>query len=125
MTVTGLEASVRHRPPAAILDLRGELNASGEEVLKNAYAEAGSRQARLIILNFVGVDYINSTGIALIVSLLIEARQAGQRVAACGLCSHYVEIFQITRLAVYIQIFSDEASAFASATAFMTEKQTE
>ncbi len=119
MTVISLEASVRHRPPAAILDLRGELNPSGEEALKNAYAEAGNRQSKLIILNFAGVDYINSTGLALIVSLLREARQAGQRVAACGLSSHYVEIFQITRLAEYIQISSDEASAF------MTEKQAE
>jgi anti-anti-sigma factor len=68
----------------------------------------------IILLNFSDVDYINSTGIALIVNLLTRARKAHHRLLACGLSDHYAEIFQITRLADFIGIFPDEASALAA-----------
>jgi anti-anti-sigma factor len=50
------------------------------------------------------VDYINSTGIALIVGLLGKARAAEVPVAASGLSDHYREIFEITRLSDFITI---------------------
>ena len=85
-----------------------------EDRLNAAYAEAESRAPDLILLNFSDVDYINSTGIALIVSLLARARKAKRRLLACGLSDHYVEIFQITRLVDFMNVFPDEKSALAS-----------
>ena len=55
------------------------------------------------------MDYINSTGIALIVGVLAEARKAKRKVVACGLSGHYREIFQVTRLSDFMPIFADEA----------------
>jgi len=65
------------------------------------------------VLNFNRVDYINSTGIALIVGLLAKARQSRRRLSVYGLSEHYVEIFHITRLADFMSLFPDEASALA------------
>jgi anti-anti-sigma factor len=109
-----LSASVRQANSTAIIDLRGEINSFGEEVLNNAYAEANQAHPKNILLNFSGVDYINSTGIALIVGLLAQARKSGQRLFTTGLSSHYVEIFQITRLSDFMNIYPDEASALAA-----------
>jgi anti-anti-sigma factor len=106
-----LEASVRNQPSAAIVDLHGEINAFAEDVLNAAYAEAESRGTNIILLNFSDVDYINSTGIALIVSLLARARKNHRRLLAYGLSDHYVEIFRITRLADFMSVFPDEATA--------------
>ncbi len=106
-----LEASVRHQPRVAIVDLHGEIDAFAEDVLNAAYADADSRGADEILLNFSDVDYINSTGIALIVSLLARARKSKRKLLACGLSQHYVELFQITRLVDFISVFADEASA--------------
>jgi anti-sigma B factor antagonist len=111
MPTKPLDASVRHQPSAAIVYLRGEIDAFAEDVLNAAYADAESRDPEVILLNFSAVDYINSTGIALIVSLLARARKAHRRLLACGLSEHYVEIFQITRLVDFISMFPDEASA--------------
>lgn len=113
MTAKSLEAHVRHQPRVAIIDLHGEINAFAEDVLNAAYADAESRQSDVILLNFSDVDYINSTGIALIVSLLARARKSKRRLLACGLSSHYVEIFQITRLVDFMSVFPDETSALA------------
>src|ERR671915_2078773 len=98
MQAKHLEASVRPEPGSAVLDLRGEINGFGQEALDAAYAEAESNDPETILLNFEGVDYINSTGIALIVGLLAKARVSKRRLVAYGLSDHYVEIFEITRL---------------------------
>src|SRR6266851_2617482 len=113
MPTRNLEAQVRHQPRVAIIDLHGEINAFAEDVLNTAYADAESRESDVILLNFSDVDYINSTGIALIVSLLARARKTRRKLLACGLSQHYVEIFQITRLVDFMSVFADEASALA------------
>lgn len=111
MTTRTLKTTVRHQPSVSVIDLHGEINALAEDVMNNAYAEAESRGLEVILLNFSDVNYINSTGIALIVSLLARARKQHRRLLACGLNDHYVEIFNVTRLSDFLHIFSDEASA--------------
>jgi len=113
MPAKHLEASVRREPGGAVLDLRGEINGFAEETLSAAYDEAEARGPDAILLNFEGVDYINSTGIALIVGLLARARASKRRLLAYGLSDHYVEIFEITRLSDFLGVFPDEESALS------------
>ena len=113
MAAKTLEAKVRRAPGVAIIDLRGEIDSFGEGALNAAYAEATGDNPAAVLLNFGGVDYINSTGIALIVGLLAQARKSGRRLLTIGLSSHYEEIFRITRLADFMNIYPDEASALA------------
>jgi anti-anti-sigma factor len=117
MAVQHLEASVRQEPGSAVLDLRGEINGFGQEALDAAYAEAEAKDPEAIILNFEEVDYINSTGIALIVGLLAKARASKRRLLAYGLSDHYVEIFNITRLSDFVGVYPDEESALSEASA--------
>ena len=72
-----------------------------------------SSEPEVILLNFHGVDYINSTGIAVVVGLLARARAARRRLLAFGLSEHFVEIFNITRLADFMTVYPDEATALA------------
>ena len=97
----------------AIIDLSGELSASAGEALDNALIEVRRHNSSIILLNFGGVSYINSTGIALIIGLVMQATKAGLRLIACGLTHHYEKIFQIARLSEYISMFPDEASALS------------
>jgi anti-anti-sigma factor len=117
MAVRHLEVEVRPMQGGAVLDLRGEINGFGQEALDAAYAEAEARDPEAILLNFEEVDYINSTGIALIVSLLARARASKRRLLAYGLSDHYVEIFNITRLSDFVSVLPDEESAMAEAAA--------
>jgi anti-anti-sigma factor len=115
MAVQHLVASVRQESAGAVLDLRGEINGFSQEALDAAYAEAEAKDPEAIILNFEEVDYINSTGIALIVGLLAKARAAKRRLLAYGLSEHYVEIFNITRLSDFVGVYPDEQSALSGA----------
>ena len=111
MEANPFEAEVRRRPPAAVIELRGDVNALAETALNAAYQDASEGDPDTILLNFERVDYINSTGIALIVSVLAQARKERRTVVASGLNDHYREIFEITRLADFMQIFPDEETA--------------
>ena len=113
MAVRHLEAEVRQERGVVVLDLRGEINGFAQEALDAAYSEAESNDPEAILLNFEGVDYINSTGIALIVGLLAKARVSKRRLVAFGLSDHYVEIFNITRLSDFVGVFADEQSAIS------------
>ena len=115
MEVRHLNVEVRLEAGIAVLDLRGEINGFAEEALNTAYAEADAKGTNTILLNFEEVDYINSTGIALIVGLLARARASKRRLLACNLSEHYVEIFNITRLSDFMSVFPDEKSAVVEA----------
>jgi anti-anti-sigma factor len=106
---------VAEAPGVAAIDLVGEIEASGEAALNAAYAQATAANPHTVILNFATVEYINSTGIALIVGLLAQARKAGRRLFTVGLSDHYREIFEITRLSDFMNVCADEASALAAA----------
>ena len=113
MAVRHLEAEVRQERGVVVLDLRGEINGFAQEALDAAYSEAESNDPETILLNFEGVDYINSTGIALIVGLLAKARVSKRRLVAYGLSDHYVEVFEITRLSDLMSVFPDEERAIS------------
>ena len=115
MAVQHLETSVRREPGVAVLDLRGEINGFGQEALDAAYAEAEKGDPEAILLNFEEVDYINSTGIALIVGVLAKVRASKRRLLTYGLSEHYRNIFQITRLDDAIGIYDSEESAVRAA----------
>ena len=117
MTAQPLTVHVRHQPRVAIIDVQGRIDAYAEEALQSAYGEAGANQPGAILLNLSRVEYINSSGIALIVQLLRQEREAGRRLLACGASDHYQEIFRVTRLIDFMGLFPDEASALAAASA--------
>jgi anti-anti-sigma factor len=98
------EASVRDGDGLVVLDMQGEIDGQADDALNSAYEHAAASNPTRILLNFTDVSYINSTGIALIVGLLAEARGSGRTLEATGLTDHYKEIFEITRIADFVTI---------------------
>ena len=99
----------------AILDITGDVTGVGEDALMGAYAQASTGGVRTICLNFTGLDYMNSSGIGLLVTLLIRVQRQKQRLVAYGLTDHYLQIFELTRLNEAIGIYDSEAAALAGA----------
>jgi anti-sigma B factor antagonist len=99
----------------SIIDIEGEVSAFAEDTLMEAYSEASSPTMRTIILNFSGLEYMNSSGIGLLVTLLIRVNRQKQRMLAFGLSDHYKHIFELTRLNEAIGIYDTEADVLAVA----------
>ena len=116
MTQETLSTTVRRVDGAvAILDIQGDITSASEDALGEAYAEGAEGGTRAVILNFSGLEYMNSGGIGLLVTLLVRANRAKQKLLAFGLTEHYRQIFELTRLDEAIGIYTSEAEAVAAA----------
>lgn len=101
-------------PGTRVIAITGDVTPAVEEPLGHAYERASEGDARVVVLDFTRLEYLNSGGIGLLVTLLVRAQRAGQELRAFGLTDHYRQIFELTRLDDAIGIHDDEASATSS-----------
>lgn len=114
MTKVPFGATVRPENGIVLVDFTGDIDRDAGADLDAAY-EAASEHDGAMVLNFSDVNYINSTGIALIVGMLARARTTGREVSAFGLSDHYRQIFEITRLSDFMDIYDGEGAAVSAA----------
>jgi anti-sigma B factor antagonist len=101
-------------PTVAVIEIAGEVTRDSDAALKEAFDQA-SEGTRAIVLGFDSLEYMNSSGIGLIVTLLVRAQRNRQQILAYGLSDHYRQIFELTRLDEVIAIHDSEAAAIAAA----------
>jgi anti-sigma B factor antagonist len=115
MTEVTSQLEVRTVAPGVnVIEIGGEITRESDLALQDAY-ERAAEGARTIILSFERLDYMNSSGIGLLVTLLVRAKRNKQRMLACGLTDHYRQIFELTRLDEVISIHTSEEAAIAAA----------
>lgn len=99
--------------PASILRFEGDIASTSKEAVIGTYQALPKETSRLVLLDFSKVDYINSSGIALVIQLMIEAANAGQKVAAFGLSAHFTKVFTMVGITKYAGLFPTQAEALA------------
>ena len=114
MTATIIELD--QEGAAAILRIAGDITSGSDTDLMAAYGLATANGASAVILDFSKLEYMNSGGIGLLVTLLVRAQRGGGRLVATGLSEHYRQIFSLTRLDEAIVIYDDDAAAMTAAT---------
>ena len=110
-----LHTEVRELPQASVIDLSGDVTSFADARLHASFDTASARGLKYIILNFAGVEYINSAGIATVISILAEARQRAQQLVIVGLSEHYRKIFRMVGVARYAEILDSERQALERA----------
>ena len=113
--MTAMTILVSRSGEAGVLHISGDITSGSEADLMKAYTQATDAGASVIVLDFSGLEYMNSGGIGLMVTLLVRAQRAGQRLMAVGLSDHYRQILSLTRLDEAIEIHDTEAAAVAAA----------
>jgi anti-sigma B factor antagonist len=98
-----------------IIEINGEITAYAENALMEAYTSINLPEIRNIILDFTNMEYMNSSGIGLLITLLVRANRQGQKLFATGLNAHYRRIFELTRLNEAINIYPSVDEAMAAA----------
>lgn len=98
-----------------VLEVHGEVTAASEKALTEGYGECSGTGTRAVIVDFTGLEYMNSGGIGLLVTMLVRANRQKQRLLAFGLNEHYRQIFELTRLDEAIGIHGTEQDAVSAA----------
>lgn len=100
--------------PVSVLRFEGDIASTSREAVLGAYQALPKATAKIILLDFTKVDYINSSGIALVIQMLIEASNAGQKVYAYGLSAHFTKVFTMVGITKYAGLFPDQNAAMAA-----------
>ena len=116
MDAPTVSMDVRHiASGTAVVDIAGEVTAACEPILMSAYQQVSGNDTQRVVLNFSGLEYMNSGGIGMLVTLLVRTNRQRQQLSAYGLSPHYRQIFELTRLDEAITICDSEESAVAAA----------
>jgi anti-anti-sigma factor len=98
----------------AALRFEGDIASTSKEAVLGSYQALPKEKTKLVVLDFTKVDYINSSGIALVIQMLIEASNSGQKVSAFGLSPHFTKVFTMVGITKYAGIFPNQADALAA-----------
>jgi anti-sigma B factor antagonist len=98
----------------AILSFAGDIASTSKDSILEAYHGLDGGITN-VLLDFSGVDYINSSGIAIIIQMLLESHAAAKRrIGIFGLTPHFSKVFNMVGVAKYATISPDEATALAA-----------
>ncbi|MGB6134215.1 MAG: STAS domain-containing protein [Acidobacteriaceae bacterium] len=107
-------ASAPSGSSVTVLAFGGDISSASKDAILGAYHGLGG-QAHHVLLDFTGVDYINSSGIAIIIQMLLEAGKAGtQTIGIFGLTPHFQKVFTMVGINKYAALHKDEVAALAA-----------
>jgi len=107
-------AVIQLAPGTSAIVITGDVTAASEQDLMMAHEAATDAGAKRIILDFTAMDYMNSGGIGMLVTLLVRGQRRQQKIAAVGLTDHYRQIFELTRLDEAIALYETTDAAIAA-----------
>lgn len=110
-----LKISTRPVGSVTVVDLSGPLTlGENSQSLRDGVSELVRKGQKRILLNLAEVHYVDSSGLAAIVSSLAAVTRAGGNIKLLSLQKRVAELVRITRLSSVLEIYSDESEAVQS-----------
>ncbi len=109
-----MEITKKEVNSVAVLSLKGRLDLASGAGLKDEIKALMDKENNLIHLNLADVDFINSSGLGVLVSIMKDIRLHKGRLTLSDLASYVQEIFEITQLSHIFEIFTSESEALTS-----------
>ena len=105
-----MKAATRQQSGNTIVDVSGDIDMGTSPGLRKLLLELLSKTPRLVV-NFSEVRYIDSSGIASLVEVLMKARNSQKQLVLYGLNKTVQEVLQLTRLTTIFEIRKTEEEA--------------
>jgi anti-anti-sigma factor len=102
--------------PITVLRFAGDITSASETAVLGTYRGL-PEEAKRILLDFSKVEYLNSSGIALVIQMMIAASKHGQTIKTFGLTPHFQKVFTMVGITKYTSLHPDEQTACAAFTA--------
>jgi len=109
-----MEITMREEGSVAVFNLKGRLDLASGSQLKGEVKKLFEKKLTFVHLNLAEVEFINSSGLGSMVSIMKEIRLIKGRLTLSNLASYVQEIFDITQLSHIFEIFQSEEEALAS-----------
>lgn len=109
-----MDTALKEINGVSILTLAGRLDLASGSELKDQVKELLSKDKTSIHLNLANVEFINSSGLGVLVSMMKEIRLHKGRLTLSSLASYVLEIFEITQLSHVFEIYATDEEALSS-----------
>ena len=98
-------------PESNVLSLSGEIDLHESPQLRQAFEALIKKKTPRVVVDFTGVSYIDSSGLAAFVEAAQRIRAYGGKFAFYGLRDNVRAIFELSRLDQFFNICPDKSSA--------------
>jgi anti-sigma B factor antagonist len=109
-----LEIHEREKEGIRIFDLSGRMTVGEAAAVRDRTRELLAEGARRFLFNLQEVDYIDSTGLGVLVMCYTAVEKAGGGLKLLNLNRRNVELLVLTKLITVFEIFNDEQDAVNS-----------
>lgn len=99
--------------PITVIRFAGDITSASETAVLGTYQSLPENVKR-ILLDFSRVEYLNSSGIALVIQMMIAASKHGQAIKTFGLTPHFQKVFTMVGITKYTSLHPDEQAACAA-----------
>lgn len=96
-----------------LVAVEGQLVVANRQEFKQAILDAMEAGARLVVVDFSGSPYIDSSGLGALVSLSRRLRDAGGDLRLVGLNDDLRSLFELTRLDQLFPLYATRQDALA------------
>ncbi len=96
-----------------VMRFAGDITSASQTAVLGTYQGLGEKASR-ILLDFSKVEYLNSSGIALVIQMMLAASKQGQKIQTFGLTPHFQKVFTMVGITKYTSLHPDEKTACAA-----------
>lgn len=93
-----MKCKVSNDKDAVILDVDGEVDMGTTPELRTTLLSELSKQPKRVVIDFKGVTFIDSSGIATLVEALKESNRVKAQLFFCNVSGKIMSVFELTRL---------------------------
>ena len=110
-----MEISVRMEAETAVIEVKGDIDLySSPQVRQTILDTLNQKTANRVIINLIGVRYVDSSGVASLVEGLQLSRKSQVRFVLCGLNKAPRQVLELTRLIKVFEIHETLETALAA-----------
>ncbi len=112
--MNALEIDRRDHGEVTVLELQGDVTEQSDDSLRTAYSEAVDAGARAVVIGLAAAQYINTSGISVLITLAMDAQKSSVTMAVAGASPHYRKVFDLVQFSSFVTMFDDESAALAA-----------
>lgn len=108
-----METRIREVDGISIIDATGDFDLANAPKVRSAFDELINKKVPLVIMNFSGVKYIDSSGLATVIDAMQRTKKYQGKLALCGMNQVVKNVLEIARLDKVFAIYADETEALS------------
>ncbi|HMV76467.1 MAG TPA: STAS domain-containing protein [Leptospiraceae bacterium] len=91
-------------PSVPVIHISGEITSEADEEITGSYSSIPNEKRSRVLIDFSKTAYINSAGIATLISLITKASENKGKIEFSGLNAHFRKVMDIVGLTDFVMI---------------------